>query len=129
MHRAGQARPRDQCRLYKRLGGLAEADARSLLGLGRLRVGWVNCCIREYVEVARCFRCQGYGHVLRDCTLPGRKDACWSCGGGSHVAKECKAPPRCLNCADRGEKDIAYAWGSRFCAIFRAELRRLRGRN
>ena len=50
---------RDQCRLYKRFGGvqaavvrLTEADAQSLLGLGKLRLGWVNCRIREHVEVA-----------------------------------------------------------------------------
>ena len=91
----GKPDPGDQYRLYKRFRGvqtvvvcLTEADARSLLGLGKLRVGWVNCRIREHVEVARCFRCQGYGRVLRGCTLPGRKDACWRCGGASHVAKE-----------------------------------------
>ena len=62
----------DQCRLYKRFGGvqtavvcLTEADVRRLLKLGKLRVGWVNCRIRELVEVARCFRCLGYGHVSR----------------------------------------------------------------
>ena len=74
----------DQCRMYKRFGGvqtavlrLTEEDARSLLGLGKLRVGWVNCRIREHVNVARCFRFQGFGHVSRGCSLPGRKDACW----------------------------------------------------
>ena len=49
-----------QCRLYKHFGSvqtpvvhLLEADSRSLLGLGRLKVGWVNCRMRKYVEVAR----------------------------------------------------------------------------
>ena len=62
----------DQCKHHKHFGGvqtavvrLTEVDARSLLGLGRLRVVWVNCRIREHVEVARCFKCQGYGHVSR----------------------------------------------------------------
>ena len=50
----------DQCRLYKRFGSvlLTEAVTRSLLGLGKLRVGWAKCRIREHVEVARCFWCQ-----------------------------------------------------------------------
>ena len=98
-----------------------------MLELGKLRVRWVNCRIRQLVKVARCFRCQGYGHVSRDCLLPGRKDACWRCGGASYVAKECKAPPRCLKCAYRGEKDVAHVSGSGSCPILRAELRRLKG--
>ena len=124
----------DQCRLYKRFGGvqtavvsLTEVEARSLLGLGKLRVGWVNCRIREHVEVAQCFRCQGYGHLSRGCVLPGRKDACWRCEGALHVAKECKAQTKCQKCADSGEKDVAHASGSGSGPIFRAELRRLRG--
>ena len=87
----------------------------------------MNCRIREHVEVAWCFRCQGYDHVSRGCALPGRKDACWRYGGASHLAKECKASRRCLTCADRGEKDVAYASGSSSCPEFRAEPRRLRG--
>ena len=43
------------------------------------------------------------------------------------MAKECKASPRCLTCADRGEKDVVQASGSGSCPIFRAELQRLRG--
>ena len=123
----------DQCRLHKLFNGvltavvcLTEVDARSLLELGKLRVRWVYCRIREHVVVAQGFRCQVYGHVSRGCTLPGIKDACWRCGGASHVGQECKEPPRCLTCADRGEKYLAYASGSGSCPIFRAELQRLR---
>ena len=85
----------------------------------------MNCRIRKHVEVAP--GCQGCGHVPRGCALPGRNDACWRCGGVSHVAKACKDTPRCLTCADRGEKDVAHALGSGSCPAFRAELRRLRG--
>ena len=59
--RLGRPDLRDQCRLYKGFGGvqtavvrLTEGDARSFLGLGRLRVGWLNCRIREHVKVAGC---------------------------------------------------------------------------
>ena len=114
----------DLGKLYKRFGDvqtavvrLTEADARSLLRIGRL--------IRKRVEVAP--GCQGYGHVSRGCTLPGRKDACWRCRSASHVAKECKTFLRCLTCADKGEKDVTHASGSGSCPIFRAELQSLRG--
>ena len=77
----------DSCRMYKRFGGvqtvvvrLAEPDAQSLLRLGKLRVGWVNYRIREQAEVARCYWCLGYGHVLRGCTRPDGKYACWRQG-------------------------------------------------
>ena len=53
----------DHCRLYKRFDSvqtavvrLTEANARNLLGLSKLRVGWVNYRIREHDEVVRCFR-------------------------------------------------------------------------
>ena len=47
------------CRLFTRFGGvktavirLAEADATRLLQLGKIRIGWVACRIREHAEVA-----------------------------------------------------------------------------
>ena len=54
-------------------------------------------------------------------------DTCSRCGGASHMAKECKASPRCLTCADRGEKAVAHVSGSGSCPVFRAELWRLKG--
>ena len=118
----------NQCRLYKRFGGvqaavvrLTDADARRLLGLGRLRIGWVNCRIRQHVEVARCFRCQGYCHVSRGCTLPGSKDDFLRCGETSRVARELKASPRYLTCADRGEKSCYFSPNDSF-EIFETQI-------
>ena len=102
------------CRLFGRFGGvkttviqLAEKYAVRLLQLGKIRIGWVACRIREHAEVARCFRCLGYGHMSRGC----------------------KTTPRCLTCLDRGDKDITHVSGGGSCPVFREELRRLRGRN
>ena len=107
------------CRLFTRFGGvktavirLAKADATRLFQLGKLRIGWVACSIREHVEIARCFRCLGYGRGSRGCSSPDRKNACWRCGATRHLARSCKAPPRCLTCVDRDDKDVAHVSGS-----------------
>ena len=66
----------DQCRLYKHFGGvqtvvvrLTEADTWSLLGLGRLWVGWVRHRIREHVEVAQCFSRHVHNIPLQVCVM------------------------------------------------------------
>ena len=67
-----------------------------MLALGKLRLSWVNCRIRENVEVARCFRCHGYGHLSRGCTLPGRKDELWGhVARGQRVQGSVKVPDMC----------------------------------
>ena len=124
------------CRLFTRFGGvktavirLVEADATRLLQLGKIRIGWVACRIREHAEVARCLRYLGYGHGSWGCCNPVRKNACWRCGDTGHLARSCKARPRCLTCLDRGDKDIAHVSGGSSCPVFQEGLRRLRGRN
>ncbi|KAK5637746.1 hypothetical protein RI129_000072 [Pyrocoelia pectoralis] len=38
-----------------------------LLDMGRIKIGWNNCIIREWVEVSRCSNCMKMGHSRRDC--------------------------------------------------------------
>lgn len=60
-------------------------------------------------KIKRCFRCQRYGHIVRNCTHPPR---CLRCGG-SHTEEDCTKPLKCINC---GEPHLA---SDRNCIIFR----------
>ena len=104
-------------------------DGLSLLQLGKIRIRLVACLILEHAEVARCFRCLGYGHGSRGCCNPNRNNVCWRCGATGHLTRSCQATPRCLTCLDRGDKDIAPVSGGGSCPVFWEVLRRLRGRN
>ena len=58
-----------------------------LLQLGKIRIGRIACRVREHAEVARSFRCLGYGHGSWGCGKPDRKNACWRCGTTGHLAR------------------------------------------
>ena len=97
------------CRLFTRFGGvktavirLAEADTTRLLQLGKIRIGWVACRIREHAEVARCLRCLGYGHGSWGCSNPDRKNSCWRCGVAGHVARSCEETPKVPDVSRQG---------------------------
>ena len=57
------------CRLFTRFGGVKT----TVIQLGKIRIRWVACRIREHAEVVRCFRCLGYGHRSRGCCNSDRK--------------------------------------------------------
>lgn len=81
---------------------LPRASAAVLLGLGRLRVGWVSCRLRELVSPDRCFNCLAFGHLSRDCKKP-RETCCFRCGKGGHFRRDCKEEvANCYICKERG---------------------------
>ncbi|WP_221936046.1 hypothetical protein, partial [Klebsiella pneumoniae] len=47
---------------------------------GRVFIEWESCRIKDYVDIARCYKCQRYGHVAKFCT-----DAKASC---AHCSEE-----------------------------------------
>ena len=74
--------------------------AEKLLETGKVKVGWVVCRVRQKLDILRCFKCLGYGHVGRDCTGPDRSKSCRLCGQEGHIAKDCKKDPLCVLCSE-----------------------------
>jgi len=84
--------------IWKTYGGgqaatiaLAQETAKSLLVVGRIRVGLVYCRLRQGEERIRCYRCQAFGHEAKECRGPDRGKCCRRCGGTEHFAATCKA--------------------------------------
>jgi hypothetical protein len=74
-----------------------------LLKVGRVSIELRSCRVVDHTRAARCYKCQKYGHVSRNCRSEGQ--VCVHCGGANHVAAQCKKreqPPKCVNCRHAG---------------------------
>ncbi|XP_054085772.1 uncharacterized protein LOC128921646 [Zeugodacus cucurbitae] len=92
--------------------------ARQLLLNKKLKVGWVNCRIREYRQPQRCFKCLDFGHTSKACKNEDRSRLCRRCGEGEHQAKDCNNKPKCLLCLKAGANEIDHFTGSVRCPVY-----------
>lgn len=86
------------CRNSKRQNVFVQVSPnmfRSCMKQGKLTIGWTIHAVYEQVRILRCFRCNGYDHILKDCKM--KHDMCVHCGG-KHKVKECKGSMDCSNC-------------------------------
>jgi hypothetical protein len=68
-----------------------------------LLIGWKSCKFSDYLQIIRCYHCNGFGHIAKEC-----KQTAISCGhcGQQHNTKDCTADrnsTHCTNC-DRHNK-------------------------
>lgn len=64
----------------------------------RIYMRWEALRVKKYVDVVRCFKCQGFGHVGKVCRE--KKQACGRCMG-EHKTEGCEVEEdsvRCINC-------------------------------
>ncbi|CAB0040403.1 unnamed protein product [Trichogramma brassicae] len=85
---------------------LPDQLAAKAIKLGRIRVGWVNCRIREKNEVHRCYGCREPGHMAARCRGPDRKLCCRRCGLLSNIVDEARGKTPILVAGD------FYAWST-----------------
>lgn len=74
---------------------LSERNYYSLLGRGRVNIGYDSCYVFDGVEVIRCFNCCGYNHTAKFCKS---EPICSKCAG-LHSVKDCVSSlKKCINC-------------------------------
>lgn len=42
-------------------------QAARLTGIGTIKVGWINCAVKERVNIIRCYRCLEHEHRTDEC--------------------------------------------------------------
>lgn len=77
---------------------VSKDTAERLLRRGRVRIGWVHCRIKKWINVVRCYKCLEFGHIASVCKGMDRSDECRNCGRTGHKAKECENKSYCRSC-------------------------------
>ena len=70
----------------------------------RVFVGLDSCRVEEFLQITRCYRCYGFGHVSAKCRVP--QEVCGHCAKEGHTYKDCgkkkEEKSECINCKKRG---------------------------
>lgn len=85
-----------------------------LLVQGRIFLKWGTHKVLDRIEITRCYRCQGFGHVAKRCD---GAVMCGHCGEKGHKFEECQRKneaSKCVNCMSRG-RDAGHSVNSREC--------------
>jgi hypothetical protein len=82
-----------------------EGITKALLIQGRVYLNMSSHKVKEFIDVNRCYKCQGYGHRAQGCNRP---VMCGHCGMSDHAFKECPNKAKkavCCNCKARKRPD------------------------
>lgn len=82
---------------------------------GRVFMLWRTYKVREYINIARCYKCHMYGHVAKYCSV--QKQICETCGDSDHTRDNCKKKedPQCPVCIRHKRKDVRHSLRSKTC--------------
>jgi len=73
----------------------------------RVYIGFLSYKIKMFVSITRCFKCYGYGHSARNCTV--EHQLCERCGETGHLKASCKSETVCcINCK-KGRKAVNHS--------------------
>lgn len=95
-----------------------------ILAKKKLRLDWSVIHVQPYVDLRRCFKCQQYNHIAKECT---NKIACAQCGG-EHDVKDCVSTSTCcVNCIRaRTEGPKNHCSWSHECPVLQSQARKIK---
>lgn len=99
---------------------LPAEDAKKVLAIGYINVGFIRSKVVEVIEPKRCFKCWGYGHTSLTCKEQDRTKLCRKCGEDGHKAATCTNPRKCALC--NGNHSV----GNVMCPHYQEAVRKLR---
>nr|XP_034195367.1 uncharacterized protein LOC117611536 [Osmia lignaria] len=89
---------------------------------------WRIYKLKEYLNVMRCYKCQGYGHIAKFCQA--KQQCCENCGNTEHERKDCprKDKPQCINCIRTKRKDTNHSVTNKLCPELQRQIDLYRNR-
>lgn len=109
----------------------SSAAFKLLSNRGFLFIGWQKCIVKEYLNIIRCFKCNKFGHIKKDCKSD--RAICSECSE-SHERKYCNSQIKlCPNCKFHNEKfrstwPTDHSANSRQCNFFKLKTTSLRNK-
>lgn len=69
--------------------------------------------IKEYLNITRCYKCHGYGHIAKMCKVPDQ--LCENCDCKDHASNEYpkKNNLQCINCMKNKQDEVNHSVKSR----------------
>lgn len=99
----------------------------ALLSLRKLSLGWTRHSVKEHLNIKRCFKCQSYGHLQRECKR--RNFYCAFCGFEHHTNACNSRAPCCANCWEENSRRRAgfrvdHPADATCCPVYQREVQK-----
>ena len=81
--------------------------------------------VYDTYRVYQCFKCQGFGHSYKHCTLD---QVCAKCGGNHRLVDCEESKESCINCKVKNPSENNHRANSPNCPVYKEAMARIRNR-